>query len=44
MNKRSPFIPLIQPPQGTVATSDLKGAGYSGGYGFDITSASPTSS
>jgi peptide/nickel transport system substrate-binding protein len=44
MNKRSPFIPLIEPPQGTVATADLRGAGYSGAYGFDITAASPTTS
>jgi len=41
MNERSPFIPLVQPPQGTVATSDLQGAGYSGAYGFDITGVSP---
>ena len=41
MNERSPFIPLVQPPQGTVATSDLQGAGYSGAYGLDITGVSP---
>jgi len=44
MNKRSPFIPLLQPAQGVVATSDLRRAGYSSMYGFDITRASPTNS
>jgi peptide/nickel transport system substrate-binding protein len=41
MNKRGPFFPLFQPAVAVVATSDLRGAGYSGMYGFDITRASP---
>jgi peptide/nickel transport system substrate-binding protein len=42
MNKRSPFFPLVQPALALVATSDLKGAGYSAMYGFDVTQASPS--
>jgi peptide/nickel transport system substrate-binding protein len=41
MNARSPFIPLIQPTQAFVATSDLAGASFSGAYDVDVTQISP---
>ena len=42
MNARGPFIPLIQPAQTFVATSDLAGAYFSGAYDVDVTQISPT--
>jgi peptide/nickel transport system substrate-binding protein len=36
MNARSPFMPLIQPTQVFAATTDLKGAVFSGAYDVDI--------
>ncbi len=41
LNARSPFIPLIQPTQVFVATSDLAGARFSGAYDVDLTQVSP---
>ena len=42
MNARGPFMPLIQPAQAFVATSDLAGAYFSGAYDVDVTQISPT--
>ena len=42
LNARSPFIPLIQPAQAFVTTTDLAGAVFSGAYGVDLTQISPT--
>jgi len=42
MNARSPLIPLIQPSQVFVTTSDLTGAVFSGAYGVDVTQVSPS--
>ena len=36
MNAHGPFIPLIQPAQVFVATSDLAGAYFSGAYNVDV--------
>jgi peptide/nickel transport system substrate-binding protein len=41
LNARSPFIPLIQPTQVFVATSDLAGAAFSGAYDVDVTQVAP---
>ena len=41
MNTRGPFMPLIQPAQVFVATSDLAGAYFSGVYDVDVTRISP---
>jgi peptide/nickel transport system substrate-binding protein len=41
MNARSPFVPLLQPPQVFAATTDLAGAGFSGAYLVDLTQVSP---
>jgi peptide/nickel transport system substrate-binding protein len=41
MNARGPFIPLIQPAQAFVATSDLTGAVFSGAYDVDVTQIAP---
>jgi peptide/nickel transport system substrate-binding protein len=41
MNARSPFMPLIQPTQVFVSTSDLGGAVFSGAYVVDVTGISP---
>ena len=41
LNARSPFIPLIQPTQVFVATSDLAGAAFSGAYDVDLTQVTP---
>jgi len=41
MNLRSPLIPLIQPSQVFVTTSDITGAVFSGAYGVDVTRVSP---
>ena len=41
MNARGPFVPLIQPAQAFVATSDLAGAYFSAAYDVDITRISP---
>ena len=37
LNARSPFIPLIQPTQAFVTTTDLANATFSGVYGVDVT-------
>jgi len=42
MNARSPLIPLLQPAQVFVATTDLTGAVFSGAYGVDVTQVSPS--
>jgi peptide/nickel transport system substrate-binding protein len=41
LNARGPFIPLIQPAQAFVATSDLAGAMFSGAYDVDLTQVAP---
>jgi peptide/nickel transport system substrate-binding protein len=41
LNARGPFIPLIQPTQTLVATSDLTGAVFNGIYGVDLTQVFP---
>src|SRR5262245_48440893 len=41
LNARSPFVPLIQPTQVFVTTSDLVGAIFSGAYDVDVTQVSP---
>lgn len=41
VNARGPFIPLIQPTQAFVASSDLRGAAFSAVYDVDLTQASP---
>ena len=41
MNARGPFMPLIQPAQVFVSTSDLAGAYFSGAYDVDVTQISP---
>jgi peptide/nickel transport system substrate-binding protein len=41
LNARGPFIPLLQPTQVFVATSDLKNAVYNSVYSIDVTSVSP---
>jgi peptide/nickel transport system substrate-binding protein len=41
LNARGPFMPLIQPTQVFVATSDLAGAMFSGAYDVDLTHVSP---
>jgi peptide/nickel transport system substrate-binding protein len=41
LNARSPFIPLIQPTQVFVATTDVAGASFSGAYDVDVTQVSP---
>jgi peptide/nickel transport system substrate-binding protein len=41
VNARGPFIPLIQPTQVFVATSDLRGAVFSAVYDVDLTQVSP---
>jgi peptide/nickel transport system substrate-binding protein len=41
VNARGPFIPLIQPTQVFVATSDLSGAVFSAAYDVDLTQVSP---
>jgi peptide/nickel transport system substrate-binding protein len=41
LNARSPFIPLIQPTQAFVTTTDLAGAAFSGAYDVDLTQVSP---
>jgi peptide/nickel transport system substrate-binding protein len=41
MNARSPFMPLIQPTQVFVATTDLAGAAFSGAYDVDLTQVAP---
>jgi peptide/nickel transport system substrate-binding protein len=41
LNARSPFIPLIQPTQVFVTTTDIAGAVFSGAYDVDITQISP---
>ena len=41
LNAHGPFIPLIQPAQVFVATSDLAGAYFSGAYDVDVTQISP---
>ena len=41
LNARGPFIPLIQPAQAFVATSDLAGAVFSGAYDVDLTQIAP---
>jgi len=42
LNAQSPFIPLIQPSQAFVSTTDLAGAAFSGAYLVDLTQISPT--
>ncbi len=42
LNANSPFIPLIQPAQAFVATSDLDGAVFSADYDVDVTQVSPS--
>jgi peptide/nickel transport system substrate-binding protein len=41
LNARSPFVPLIQPTQVFVSTSDLAGAVFSGAYDVDVTQITP---
>jgi peptide/nickel transport system substrate-binding protein len=41
LNARSPFVPLIQPTQVFVCTSDLAGAVFSGAYDVDVTQVFP---
>jgi len=41
LNQRGPFIPLIQPTQVFVSTSDLKNAVYNSTYNVDVTQISP---
>jgi peptide/nickel transport system substrate-binding protein len=41
LNARGPFMPLIQPAQAFVATSDLAGAVFSGAYDVDVTQIAP---
>jgi peptide/nickel transport system substrate-binding protein len=41
LNQRGPFIPLLQPTQVFVATSDLKNAVYNAEYDVDVTRVSP---
>jgi peptide/nickel transport system substrate-binding protein len=41
LNQRGPFIPLMQPTQVFVATSDLKNAVYNSVYSVDVTNVSP---
>ena len=41
LNARSPFIPLIQPTQVFVATTDLTAARFSGAYDVDVTQIAP---
>ena len=41
LNARSPFIPLIQPTQAFVTTTDLANAIFSGVYVVDVTQISP---
>ncbi len=41
LNARSPFIPLFQPTQAFVTTTDLANATFSGVYGVDVTQISP---
>jgi peptide/nickel transport system substrate-binding protein len=41
VNARGPFIPLIQPTQVFVTTSDLRGAAFSAAYDVDLTQVSP---
>ena len=41
MNERSPFMPIIQPAQAFVATSDLTGATFSSAYDVDLTRVAP---
>jgi peptide/nickel transport system substrate-binding protein len=41
LNARSPFMPLMQPTQVFVATSDLKNAVYNSVYSVDVTHVSP---
>jgi peptide/nickel transport system substrate-binding protein len=42
LDANSPFIPLIQPAQAFVATTDLAGAVFSGNYDVDLTQVTPT--
>jgi peptide/nickel transport system substrate-binding protein len=41
LNARSPFMPLLQPTQVFVSTSDLAGAAFSGAYDVDLTQIAP---
>jgi peptide/nickel transport system substrate-binding protein len=41
LNQRGPFIPLMQPTQVFVATSDLTNAVYNATYSVDVTQVSP---
>jgi peptide/nickel transport system substrate-binding protein len=41
LNERGPFMPLIQPTQVFVATSDLANAVYNSVYSIDVTHVSP---
>jgi peptide/nickel transport system substrate-binding protein len=41
LNQRGPFIPLMQPTQVFVATTDLKSAVYNATYSIDVTRVSP---
>jgi peptide/nickel transport system substrate-binding protein len=41
LNRRGPFIPLIQPAQVFAATTDLAGAAFSGAYDVDVTKVTP---
>jgi peptide/nickel transport system substrate-binding protein len=41
LNARSPFMPLVQPTQVFVSTSDLAGAVFSGAYDVDVTQIAP---
>jgi peptide/nickel transport system substrate-binding protein len=41
LNQRGPFMPLMQPTQVFVATSDLKNAVYNATYSVDVTQVSP---
>jgi peptide/nickel transport system substrate-binding protein len=40
LNQRGPFIPLLQPTQVFVATTDLKGAAFNSQYQIDVTQVS----
>jgi peptide/nickel transport system substrate-binding protein len=42
LNVQSPFVPLLQPAQPFVATTDLAGAVFSGAYLVDVTQISPS--
>ncbi len=41
LNQRGPFIPLMQPTQVFVATSDLTNAVYNATYSVDVTHVTP---